>query len=81
MEQDTGAAVSLVSEATWSEQLHRPKLEPCTLKLQSYPDRNLEVLYTCLVQVQVNGGTAEALSLVVVGGRGLSLFSRNWLQQ
>jgi len=34
----TRAADSLVSEATWSEQLHRPKLEPCTLKLQSYPD-------------------------------------------
>ena len=38
MKLDTGATVSLVSEATWSEQLHRPKLEPCTLKLQSYPD-------------------------------------------
>ena len=38
MELDTGAAVSLVSEATWSEQLRRPKLEPCTLKLQNYPD-------------------------------------------
>jgi len=43
MELDTGAAVSLVSEATWSEQLHRPKLEPCTLKLQSYPRIKLRV--------------------------------------
>ena len=70
MELDTGAAVSLVSEATWSEQLHRPKLEPCTLNLQSYPDRNLEVLGSCSVQVQVNGGRAEALppvELEVVG--------------
>ena len=80
MELDTGAAVSLVSEATWSEQLHRPKLEPCTLKLQSYPDRNLEVLGSCSVQVQVNGDTAETLPLVVVGGRGLSLLGRNWLK-
>ena len=80
MELDTGAAVSLVSEAIWSEQLHRPKLEPCTLKLQSYPDRNLEVLGSCSVQVQVNGDTAETLPLVVVGGHGLSLLGRNWLK-
>ena len=79
MELDTGAAVSLVSEATWSEQLHRPKLEPCTLKLQSYPDRSLEILGSCSVQVHVNG-TAETLPLVVVAGKGLSLFGRNWLQ-
>ena len=80
MELDTGAAVSLVSEATWSEQLHRPKLEPCTLKLQSYPDRNLEVLGSCSVQVQVNGDPAETLPLVVVGGRGISLLGGNWLK-
>ena len=80
MELDTGAAVSLVSEATWSEQLHRPKLEPCTLKLQSYPDRNLEVLVSCSVQVQVNGDPAETLPLVVVGGRGISLLGRNCLK-
>ena len=79
MELDTGAAVSLVSEATWSEQLHRPKLEPCTLKLQSYPDQSLEILGSCSVQVHVNG-TAETLPLVVVAGKGLSLFGRNWLQ-
>ena len=80
MELDTGAAVNLVSEATWSEQLHSPKLEPCTLKLQSYPDRNLEVLGSCSVQEQVNGDPAETLPLVVVGGRGLSLLVRNWLK-
>jgi len=79
MELDTGAAVSLVSEATWSEQLHRPKLEPSTLKLQSYPDQSLEILGSCSVQVHVNG-TAETLPLVVVAGKGLSLFGRNWLQ-
>ena len=79
MELDTGAAVSLVSEATWSEQLHGPKLQPCTLKLQSYPDRSLEILSSCSVQIHVNG-TAETLPLVVVAGKGLSLFGRNWLQ-
>ena len=30
MELDTGASVSLVSEATWADKLNRPQLQPCT---------------------------------------------------
>lgn len=41
MELDTGAAVSLISETTWSDHLHNPSLEPSGLQLQSYPDRKL----------------------------------------
>lgn len=38
-EPDTGAAVSIISETNWSEHLRIPKLEPSSLQLQSYPDR------------------------------------------
>ena len=48
--------------------------------MRSYLDQNLEVLGSCSVQVQVNGDAAETLPLVVVGGRGLSLLGRNWLE-
>ena len=36
MELDTGAAVSLLSEKTWSTQLNGPALQTTSLKLQSY---------------------------------------------
>lgn len=37
MKLDTGASVALVSEATWSDKLNKPPVQPCTLSLQSYP--------------------------------------------
>jgi len=37
MELDTGAAVSLVSEATWFEQLHRPKTRALYTEIAKLP--------------------------------------------
>ena len=49
MEIDTGAAVSIVSEAAWEEEL---TLKPCPLVLKGYPDNELHIMGCCDVQVQ-----------------------------
>ena len=59
MELDTGASVSLVSEATWADKLNKPQLQPCTLSLQSYPNRSLKVLGQCQVVVNVYGERSQ----------------------
>ena len=81
MELDTGAAVSLVSEKTWSTQLNSPALKATSLKLQSYPDKKLQVLGYCTIQAKVQNMRVADLPLVVVQGQGPSLFGRNWLQE
>ena len=54
MELDTGASVSLDSEATWADKLNKPQFQPCFLSLQSYPNRSLKVLGQCKVEVNVH---------------------------
>ena len=80
MEIDTGAAVSIVSEATWEQKLNKPTLKPCSLVLKGYPDNPLEIMGCCDVQVQ-NGKTTKQLELIVCKGNGLSLLGRNWLEE
>ena len=72
MELDTGAAVSIVSETTWSEHLHSPKLEPSSLQLQRYPDRKLQVLGCCIV------GTKIQNSAITVDSCGRARISFVW---
>ena len=79
MELDTGAIVSLISEATWRE-LHKPALESCPFVLKGYPDNKLDILGMCKVEV-TTGGVTKQLPLVVCKGRGVSLLGRNWLQE
>ena len=81
MELDTGAAVSLISKATWSQQLHSPELQASDLKLQSYPNRNLPVLGCCTVDARIQNAERVHLPLIVVEGEGPSLFGRNWLEK
>ena len=81
MELDTGAAVSLISKATWLQQLNSPELQASDLKLQSYPDRNLPVLGCCTVTARVQNADQVYLPLIVVEGQGPSLFGRNWLEK
>ena len=76
MELDTGTAVSLISKATWSQQLNSPELQASDLKLQSYPDRNLPVLGCYTVTAGVKDADQVHLSLIVVEGQGPSLFGR-----
>ena len=44
MELDTGAIVSLMSEVTWTRQLHKPELKPCSFVLKGYPNNKLDIL-------------------------------------
>ena len=81
MEFDTGAAVSLVSEKTWSTQLNSLALKATSLKLQSYPVKKLQVLGYCTIQAKVQNMTVVDLPLVIVQGQDPSLFGRNWLQE
>ena len=81
MELDTGATVSIVSETTWSEHLHNPKLEPSSLQLQSYPDRKLQVLGCCIVDTKIQNSYNIQLPLTVVEGQGPKMFGRNWLEK
>ena len=62
------------------DKLKKPQLLPCTLSLQSYPNRSLKVLGQCQVVVNVYGKEAN-LPFIVVEGSGTPLFGRNWLEQ
>ena len=77
---DTRAIVSLVSEVTWTQELHKPALKPRPFVLKGYPNNKLDILGMCQVQVTA-GGVAKQLPLVVCKGSGLSLLGRNWLQE
>ena len=79
-ELDTGARVSIVSEQTWSDKLKQPKLQPCSLRLQSYPSKPLDVMGVCTVKVTIKSNTVS-LPLVVIKGDEISLLGRNWLEQ
>jgi len=79
MELDTGAGVTIVSETTWAEQLNKPDLQDYPIALHSYPNRSLNVMGSCSVEVSINGQTKQ-LPLVVVEGDRISLLGRNWLE-
>eukprot|EP00118_Oscarella_pearsei_P024179 m.300986 g.300986 ORF g.300986 m.300986 type:complete len:174 (+) comp40804_c0_seq14:525-1046(+) len=79
MEIDTGAAVSLVSEITWREQLPHLKLEASTQRLSTYTGEHIKVLGEVMVPIQCNGQTA-LVPLIVVPGNGTPLLGRNWLE-
>ena len=78
---DTGVAVSLISKATWFQQLNSPDLQASDQKLQSYPNRNLPVLGCCTVTARVQNADQVHLPLIVMEGQGPSLFGRNWLEK
>ena len=81
MEIDTGAAVSLISEATYFqlwEGNSGPKLEPSALKLRTYSGQELKLVGEVVVKVTY-GQQEEDLSLQVVKGNGPSLLGRDWL--
>ena len=78
MELDTGAAVSVISEATFNNVLSDEKLSPVKVPLRTYSGELIPVLGK--LDVTVGYGIQKAtLSLHVVKGAGQSLFGRNWL--
>ena len=80
MELDTGASVSLISKKTWKNTLKSPPLSPSEIKLKTYSEEALKVLGQCMVEVRHGEQTCQA-PLIVVAGKGPSLFGRNWLEK
>ena len=78
MEVDTGAAVALVSRATWVKYFKDFALTKPDITLSTYSKEDLSVLAKRIVQIELEGQKAE-LPLFVVEGDGPSLFGRNWL--
>ena len=79
MEVDTGAAVSLISEATYrSIGDPLPQLHPTTVRLRTYSGEQLTVLGSLAVAVKYRNQEAD-LTLLVVKGCGPSLLGRDWL--
>ena len=80
MEVDTGAALSLVSEATFKELWPDRSPESTRVRLCSYSGEAIPVLGSIDVNINYNGQEAQ-LPLVVVQGQGPNLLGRNWLEQ
>ena len=82
MELDTGASVSVISEAkfqsTWRGK-DAPILQPSEVKLQTYTGEEISVVGCIQVVVEHNGCRKE-LPLLVVQGDGPSLLGRDWLK-
>ena len=80
MEVDTGASVSIMSEATYHKLWPRRGLSATNIRLQTYSKEPIAVVGSTDVQVSYEGQTAQ-LPLVVVKGAGLTLMGRNWLSR
>ena len=80
MEVDTGAALSLVNEATYLKLARRVQLKPTTVTICTYTGEALDLLGILEVQVQYQSQKAKLPLLVVKGSTGPNLFGRDWLQ-
>ena len=81
MELDTGASVSVISEDTFNSGLSSSvQLRPSNASLTSYSGHLLEILGSANVKVKYQTQTVT-LPIFVIKGKGVSLFSRNWLKR
>ena len=80
MEVDTGAAVSLVSEETYSRMWPQKSLQQATTVLRTYSGEQLNVCGCMNVEV-VYGHQQLTLPLLVIKGNGPSLLGRDWLSE
>ena len=78
MKVDTGAALSLISEDTYSSNYNSFPLQPTETQLRTYNEELLPVLGSLEVTVAYNGQQA-VLPLLVVKGSGPNLLGRDWL--
>ena len=79
MEVDTGALLSLVSEATFKRCWPSKRLLPTRIQLRTYTGEPLMVRGEMQAHVKHGQHTSE-LSLLVVKGNGPSLLGRDWLE-
>ena len=80
MEVDTGAAMSLMSEATFSGLWPGRVLQPSQVRLQSYSKESIPVVGSRKVNINYQGQMAR-LPLLIVAGTGPTLMGRDWLSQ
>ena len=80
MEVDTGASLSVISEATYKSLSTVLSLQPTQAKLCTYTGESLGVLGSISVSV-LHNQQQKQLSLLVVSGDGPSLLGRDWLTQ
>ena len=79
MEIDTGASLSIVSEETLNIFSSGLDLKPTDVSLRMYTGEPLPVIG--MLDVEVTYGPQQAtLPLIVVQGKGPSLFGRNWME-
>ena len=79
MEVDTGSAISLVSEETYKKYWPNGQLQKSDVRLKTYSRELLETLGSLDVSVKY-GEQESQLLLIVVKGKGPSLFGRDWLK-
>ena len=79
MEVDTGAALSVLSEATRRAMFPDDTLDPSSLVLKTYTDEHMKVKGTLNVRVEY-GEQKEKVVLVIVNSKSPSLMGRNWLK-
>ena len=78
MELDTGATVSIISNATFQQVFPNVDLQPSSVKLHAYSGESISVLGQLKVNVTYGNQQAK-LPLVVVSGNGPSLFGHDWM--
>ena len=78
MELDTVAVVMVVSEETFQSKWSNVTLQPSVARLHTYSGEPLAVVGQAEVQVQY-GEQELQYPLIIVGGKGPSLFGRDWL--
>ena len=82
MEIDTGSAMTLISQATFSKlwsQGNAPVLESTPIRLRTYSGEELKVVGRAVVRVGSGGKEVKELELVVVSSKSPSLLGRDWL--
>lgn len=80
MEIDTGAAVSLVSEAVYRKHLKHLSIQPARVVLKTYTGEVVAVKGLVKVKVELNGQCVK-LPLYVVQGNYPSLLGRSWMNK
>ena len=78
---DTGASVTIISAATWKEQLSSLKLRFSNMLLKTYTGEPLKLQGEAEEVTVCYKGKTVKLPLVVVKGDGPSLLGRNWLMK
>ena len=79
-ELDTGATLTVVSEATFLELFPNMQLQKSTVCLRTYTGESMKVLGEIEVTVRYQDQPPQVLPLVVVQGAGPTLLGRNWLR-